>query len=87
MNYTSAILPIRDGHGLSFAVTQYEGRVVISPTSCREIIPDPERFAQCLRDSFQASLARAQNQVEKAALAVSRATPKSKARAAKTAKQ
>ena len=86
MAYTSAILPIRDGTGLSFAVTQYEGRVVISPTSCREIIPDPERFAQCLRDSFQASLAQAHNQVKKAALAVSRATPKPKAGAVKTTK-
>ena len=57
LSYTSAILPVRDGTGLAFAVTQYEGRVVISPTACRELVPDPEHFAQCLRDSFQASLA------------------------------
>ena len=59
MSFTSAMLPIRDGMGLAFAVTRYDGRVVISPTGCRELIPDPEHFAQCLRDSFQASLARA----------------------------
>lgn len=59
MSYTSAMLPIRDGMGLAFAVTRYDGRVIISPTGCRELIPDPERFAQCLRDSFQASLAQA----------------------------
>ena len=59
LSYTSAMLPIRDGAGLAFAVTRYDGRVVISPTACREQIPDPEHFAQCLRDSFQASLARA----------------------------
>ncbi|MFT4243196.1 MAG: wax ester/triacylglycerol synthase family O-acyltransferase [Acidovorax sp.] len=59
MSYTSAMLPIRDGAGLAFAVTRYDGRVVISPTGCRELLPDPEHFALCLRDSFQASLAQA----------------------------
>ncbi len=60
MSYFSAILPITDGLGLAFAVTRYDGRVVISPTSCRELMPDPEVFAQCLRDSFQDYLALAQ---------------------------
>jgi hypothetical protein len=27
--------------------------IFISPTSCREQLPDPEFFAQCIRDSFQ----------------------------------
>jgi diacylglycerol O-acyltransferase / wax synthase len=58
MSYFSAMLPISDGLGLSLAVTSYDGRLVISPTSCRELMPDPERFAQDLRDSFQALLAR-----------------------------
>ena len=53
MSYFSAIMPIYDGMGLVFAVTSYDGRVVISPTSCREQMPDPEFFAQCLRESFQ----------------------------------
>jgi diacylglycerol O-acyltransferase len=57
LSYFSAILPITDGLGLAFAVTRYDGRVVISPTSCRELMPDPEVFAQCLRDSFQDYLA------------------------------
>lgn len=60
LTYFSAILPISDGLGLAFAVTHYDGRVVISPTSCRELMPDPEHFAQCLRDSFQQYLALAQ---------------------------
>ena len=60
MTYFSAILPITDGLGLAFAVTRYDGRVVISPTSCRELMPDPEAFALCLRDSFQEYLALAQ---------------------------
>ena len=57
MTYFSAIMPIADGMGLVFAVTSYDGRIVISPTSCRDLMPDPEAFAQCLRDSFQETLA------------------------------
>ena len=57
MSYFSAILPISDGLGLSFAITRHDGRVVISPTSCRELMPDPAAFALCLRDSFQEYLA------------------------------
>jgi WS/DGAT/MGAT family acyltransferase len=53
MTYFSAIMPISDGMGLVFAVTSYDGRIIISPTSCREQIPDPEFFALCIRESFQ----------------------------------
>ena len=59
MTYCSAILPIADGMGLVFAVTGYDGRIVVSPTSCRELMPDPQAFTQCVRDSFQQYLARA----------------------------
>ena len=57
MTYFSAIMPIADGMGLVFAVTSYDGRIIISPTSCRELLPDPEAFTQQLRDSFQEVLA------------------------------
>ena len=57
MTYFSAIMPISDGMGLVFAVTSYGGMIFISPTSCREQLPDPEFFAQCIRDSFQEYLA------------------------------
>ncbi len=53
MTYFSAMMPVADGMGLVFAVTSYDGQVVISPTSCRELMPDPEFFAQCVRESFQ----------------------------------
>jgi len=53
MTYFSAIMPISDGMGLVFSVTSYDGRIIISPTSCREQIPDPEFFALCIRESFQ----------------------------------
>ena len=57
MTYFSAIMPINDGLGLVFAVTSYDGKIMVSPTSCREQMPDPEVFAQCVRDCFQDYLA------------------------------
>lgn len=60
MTYFSAILPIADGAGLVFAVSSYDGRIVVSPTSCRELMPDPQAFTQCVRDSFQEYLALAE---------------------------
>jgi WS/DGAT/MGAT family acyltransferase len=62
MTYFSALLPIDDGMGLVFAVTSYDGRMIVSPTSCREQMPDPDRFSQCVRDSFEEYLAAARSQ-------------------------
>jgi diacylglycerol O-acyltransferase len=57
MTYYSAMMPVADGLGLTIAVTRYEDRLVLSPTACREHLPDPRVFAQCLRDEFQSLLA------------------------------
>ncbi len=57
LTYLSAIMPISDGMGLVFSVTSYNDMLVISFTACYEQLPDPEVFAQCLRDSFQEYLA------------------------------
>ena len=57
LSYLSAIMPISDGMGLVFSVTSYSEMIVISFTGCYEQLPDPEVFAQCLRDSFQEYLA------------------------------
>ena len=57
MTYFSAIMPIADGMGLVFAVTSYDEMLIVSPTACREQLPDPAFFAQCVRDSFQEYLA------------------------------
>jgi len=59
MTYFSALLPIQDGRGLVFAVSRYDARIVVSPTACRELMPDPEAFTQGVRDCFQDLLARA----------------------------
>lgn len=58
LSYLSAIMPIADGMGLVFSVTSYNGMVAVSLTGCYDQLPDPEVFAQCLRDSFQEYLAR-----------------------------
>ncbi len=57
MAYFSAMTPIADGLGLTIAVTSYDGRVLVSPTACREQMPDPEVFAKCIRDCFEEYLA------------------------------
>ncbi len=44
--------PLFDGMGLIFPVLSYCGRITISVTSCREMLPDPEFFAQCIQTSF-----------------------------------
>ena len=46
--------PIFDGMGLIFPVFSYCGYIMISLTSCREMMPDPERFGRCLEESFAA---------------------------------
>ena len=81
MTYFSAIMPISDGMGLVLAITSYDGWLVISPTSCRYLMPDPEVFTQCLRDSFQEYLALAEALPAKAAKA---RVSKSRTRVAKT---
>ena len=78
MGYFSALLPVMDGLGLAFAVTRYDGRVIISPTACRELLPDPDALALCLRDSFQDYLALAQHAATAAAGMA--ATPATRAR-------
>lgn len=44
--------PIFDGMGLIFPVFSYCGHITVSLTSCREVLPDPEFFGECLQDSF-----------------------------------
>jgi WS/DGAT/MGAT family acyltransferase len=59
LTYFSALTPIADGLGLTIAVTSYDGRLLVSPTACREQMPDPAAFAQLIRDCFEEYLAMA----------------------------
>ena len=45
--------PLVDGLALFIAVLSYCGGITISVTSCREIMPDPERFVLCLEEAFE----------------------------------
>ena len=51
---TYGLGPLFDGMGLIFPVFSYAGDITISFTACREMLPDPERLAEALDESFQA---------------------------------
>lgn len=44
--------PLFDGMGLIFPVFSYDGQITISVNSCREMMPDPAFFSECLQESF-----------------------------------
>ena len=45
--------PVLDGLALFHAIGSYMGQFMISATSCREIMPDPDFYRQCLQESFE----------------------------------
>jgi len=49
--------PVLDSVGLFHVLSSYCGEFSISVTSCRELMPDPDFYRQCLQDSFDALLA------------------------------
>ena len=44
--------PCTDGNGLFHSIGSYCGELYIGVTCCRNMMPDPERYAECLRESF-----------------------------------
>ena len=44
--------PVLDGVGLLILATSYDGKVFLSISSCRDILPDVSFFAECLQGSF-----------------------------------
>jgi len=80
---TFGIGPAVDGMGLFHALGSYCGSFNISVSACREMIPDPAFYAQCLTDSFNETLsaAKAKKPVKKASKIVGTKT------AAKTTKK
>ncbi|MFZ3032846.1 MAG: wax ester/triacylglycerol synthase family O-acyltransferase [Parvibaculum sp.] len=49
--------PILDGMGVIHPIFSYCGEITISFTSCREMVPDPDFYAQCIQESFDEMLA------------------------------
>ncbi len=70
--------PILDGMGLIMPVFSYGGQITISISSCREMVPDPAFFAECIQESFDelhaAAKARAKSSKFKPAVAKKRAS-------------
>ncbi|MDX1735539.1 MAG: WS/DGAT domain-containing protein, partial [Halioglobus sp.] len=58
--------PVLDGLGLFHAIGSYCGDFMISATACREMMPDPAFYRQCLQDSFDALLAAAETTAQRA---------------------
>ena len=50
--HTYGLGPLFDGMGLIFPVFSYDGGITISFTSCRDMLPDPERLANHLDESW-----------------------------------
>jgi diacylglycerol O-acyltransferase len=48
--------PLHDGMGLMFPVFSYCGKITIAVNACRNMIPDPEFFAECLQLSIDEML-------------------------------
>ena len=44
--------PVMDGMGIIHAIFSYCGELTITATSCRELMPDPQFYAECLQSSF-----------------------------------
>jgi len=44
--------PVQDGVGLFIAIGSYCGDFVISASSCREMMPDPAFYRECLQASY-----------------------------------
>ncbi|MEH6582548.1 MAG: wax ester/triacylglycerol synthase family O-acyltransferase [Halioglobus sp.] len=51
--------PVLDGLGLFHAIGSYCGQFMISATSCRDMMPDPDFYRSCLQESFDELLAAA----------------------------
>ncbi|WP_337660862.1 WS/DGAT/MGAT family O-acyltransferase [Erythrobacter sp. Alg231-14] len=52
-----SLICLTDGLGLAHVVQSYVDEAYISFTACRDIMPDPEFYSQCLQDSFDELLA------------------------------
>ena len=45
---------VHDNMGLMNVVNSYCGKIALSIASCREMMPDPAFYAQCLQRSYDA---------------------------------
>jgi diacylglycerol O-acyltransferase len=60
--------PVLDSVGLFQAISTYCDEFTITFSACREMLPDPEVYAQCLRDSLAALLAASKQQAQQSSV-------------------
>jgi diacylglycerol O-acyltransferase len=81
--------PVTDGLGLFHVISSYCGEFTISATSCREMMPDPGFYRECLQRSFEelrdGTVGRTAAAPKKKASAKKKAPAKKKAAARKKA--
>jgi WS/DGAT/MGAT family acyltransferase len=82
-----SLICLTDGLGIAHVVQSYVDEAYISFTACRDIVPDPEFYSQCLQDSFEELLAAAQAQASAAQAKAAPAKPAAKANGKKPAAQ
>ena len=58
--------PVLDGVGLMFTALSYNGNIVLTISGCREITPDAQYMADCLR-SANAELKKASSKITRKA--------------------
>ena len=46
------LAPILDGMGIIHPIFSYCGQITVSFTACREMMPDPDFYAECIQSSF-----------------------------------
>ena len=82
------IPPLMDCLGLGHAIFSYCGRISLSAMACREMMPDPEFYIQCLNDSFDEILSAAkQHETNLAKIENKDKTPRKRAARKTTAKK
>lgn len=57
--------PVFDGLGLFHVISSYCGQFIVSATSCRDMMPDPQFYRQCLEESVEELSAAAQRALAK----------------------
>ncbi len=62
-----SLICLTDGLGLAHVVQSYVDEAIISFTACRDVMPDPEFYSECLQESFDEMLAAAKAVEGKAA--------------------
>jgi len=50
---TAAFAPVSNGMGLVHAILSHEDGLSISIAACREMLPDPAFYAECVNASFR----------------------------------